>query len=418
MKDEIKKRIELIEKGQVPEGYKKTKVGIIPEDWKVYKIEECLRRVANPVEVEKDREYVQIGIKSHGKGVFYKDPVLGSSLGNKKVYWIEPNCLVLNIVFAWEQAVGVTTQAEDGFIGSHRFLMYESINETCLVEYVKYYFLTKEGKNILEAASPGGAGRNRTLGQERFMKSYVALPSVMEQRKIVSILEIMTRNVDITERLLIQKIKQKEWLTKNLLTGKKRLNSFQGEWKKVKLSDVLKERKEYSRKGQGYKHVTLSKDGIFEKNERYDREHLVKTEDKKYKVTHQNDICYNPANLKFGVICKNDFGDAIFSPIYVTFEVKKEYHIEFVSQYLMWNEFIKTVRKYEEGTVYERMAVNSKDFVKIEIALPPLPEQQAIAQVLNQADKEIQLLQQKLDLMKQEKKAVMQLLLTGIVRVS
>lgn len=84
----------------------------------------------------------------------------------------------------------------------------------------------------------------------------------------------------------------------------------------------------------------------------------------------------------------------------------------------MWNEFIKTVRKYEEGTVYERMAVNSKDFVKIEIALPPLPEQQAIAQVLNQADKEIQLLQQKLDLMKQEKKAVMQLLLTGIVRVS
>ena len=106
-----------------------------------------------------------------------------------------------------------------------------------------------------------------------------------------------------------------------LREGKVRAESL-GAWKKVKLRDVLHERKTYSQKGEGYPHVTLSTKGISPKTERYDRDHLVKDEEKAYKITHKGDICYNPANLKFGVICENTFGDAIFSPIYVTFEVK------------------------------------------------------------------------------------------------
>ena len=78
--------------------------------------------------------------------------------------------------------------------------------------------------------------------------------------------------------------------------------------------------------------------------------YLVKDENKEYKVTHRGDICYNPANLKFGVICVNDFGDAIFSPIYVTFEIQKDVDRDFLSNYLMRWDFIKAVRKYEEGT--------------------------------------------------------------------
>ena len=81
-------------------------------------------------------------------------------------------------------------------------------------------------------------------------------------------------------------------------------------------------------------------------------------------------------------------------------------------------DFINAVRKYEEGTVYERMAVKPEDFLKYVISLPPLDEQTAIAKVLSTADREIDLLRQDIEQEKQKKKALMQLLLTGIVRVT
>ena len=114
----------------------------------------------------------------------------------------------------------------------------------------------------------------------------------------------------------------------------------------------------------------------------------------------------------------NSFGDAIFSPIYVTFEVVGKVHPEFLAAYLMRWDFINAVRKYEEGTVYERMAVKPEDFLKFEMMLPPYEEQVAIAEILYTADKEIDLLRQDLEQEKQKKKALVQLLLTGIVRVN
>lgn len=63
-----------------------------------YLFRDILERVEVPVNVEPDKEYVQIGIRSHGKGLFYKEPVLGKALGNKQVFWIQPNCFILNVV--------------------------------------------------------------------------------------------------------------------------------------------------------------------------------------------------------------------------------------------------------------------------------------------------------------------------------
>ena len=83
---------------------------------------------------------------------------------------------------------------------------------------------------------------------------------------------------------------------------------------------------------------------------------LVSTENKKYKVTHYNDLCYNPANLKFGVICLNKYGDAIFSPIYITFEIDKEVDVDFLGANLTRWDFINRALRFQQGTVYERMA--------------------------------------------------------------
>lgn len=78
MNDIIKQRIDIIRRSAVPAGYRKTKAGILPENWKVQFINDCLERVEKPVSVEMDSMYTQVGIRSHGKGLFHKEPVTGS----------------------------------------------------------------------------------------------------------------------------------------------------------------------------------------------------------------------------------------------------------------------------------------------------------------------------------------------------
>ena len=91
-------------------------------------------------------------------------------------------------------------------------------------------------------------------------------------------------------------------------------------WQEYALKELLVERKEKALKDGTYEHVSLTKEGVVPKSERYERDFLVKSDDKAYKITKLNDICYNPANLKFGVICRNKYKEGIFSPIYITFE--------------------------------------------------------------------------------------------------
>lgn len=220
MTPEVKERIEQIRQGNVPVGYKKTKLGIVPAEWTEYAIGECLERVERPVDVQADEMYTQIGIRSHGKGIFYKEPVTGTSLGNKAVYWIEPDCFVLNIVFAWEQAVSKTTRNEVGMIGSHRFPMYRPIDNKIDVDYLIAYMLTKRGKDLLEAASPGGAGRNRTLGQDRFMRSKIVLPTPDEQHKIAEILATQDKIIELEQQKIEEILKVKQFFLDKMFPKK------------------------------------------------------------------------------------------------------------------------------------------------------------------------------------------------------
>jgi type I restriction enzyme S subunit len=154
--------------------------------WKTRKVSSLLIRSVSPVSVESEEMYREIGIRSHGKGIFHKEPLLGKELGDKRVFHVEENAFVLNIVFAWEQAVAVTSAAERGMIASHRFPIYKPNECEADVDFIKYFFLTNKGKELLGIASPGGAGRNKTLGQKEFEKLEFLCPRKVEEQTAIA----------------------------------------------------------------------------------------------------------------------------------------------------------------------------------------------------------------------------------------
>ena len=415
MTPETKQRIEQIRRGEVPERYVKTALGLAPANWKRYTFGDIYTERKEPGD-----ENLPLLMVSIHSGV--SDGEVDAAELPKQVKRIEDKSqykkavsgdLVFNMMRAWQGAIG--TVRTTGMV-SPAYIVAEP-NDKAYPLFMDYYSRTPQMINQIDRQSYGVTDFRKRLYWDSFTPISCTLPPIAEQRKIAAILTTQDKVIELKEKRLAEKQRQKKYLMQQLLTGKKRLPGFSGEWKKTKLKNILYERKTYSPKGLEYPHVTLSAEGIFPKSERYDRDHLVRDEDKEYKITHKGDICYNPANLKFGAICENTFGDAIFSPIYVTFEVEENICKEYIANYLMRWDFINAVRKYEEGTVYERMAVKPEDFLKFEIFLPQIEEQTAIAEVLSAADREIELLQQDIEQEKQKKKALMQLLLTGIVRV-
>ena len=198
---------------------------------------------------------------------------------------------------------------------------------------------------------------------------------------------------------------------------KLRFPGFDEPWKPVILSSILHERNEYAEKDGTYEHATLSKEGIYGKTARYDRDFLVSTENKKYKVTHYNDLCYNPANLKFGVICLNKYGDAIFSPIYVTFEVDEEADVDFIGANVTRWDFINHALRFQQGTVYERMAVSSEDFLSIQCYLPSKNEQVHISSLIRVLDNRIEKQQSYVDALKKYKRGVFEAIFSRKLRL-
>jgi len=188
-------------------------------EWTSKHICKVVDRIKKPFSPEPETLYREIGIRSHCKGIFHKEEVTGASLGNKSVFWIQPDCFVVNIVFAWEHAIAKTTEAEVGMIASHRFPMYKPKKGILDLDYLLYYFKTARGKHLLGLASPGGAGRNKTLGQGEFAKLKIPVPSLAEQKRIVSVLSEADREIELLKQQIATLKEQKKGLMQKLLTG-------------------------------------------------------------------------------------------------------------------------------------------------------------------------------------------------------
>ena len=154
--------------------------------WPSVKLGDVVRHVPRPVDVQFDSMYREMGIRSHGKGVFHKAPISGTELGDKRVFFVEPGDFVLNIVFAWEGAVGLVSEAERGMIASHRFPTFRSDEQRLDLRFLLLFFRTPTGVELLGRVSPGGAGRNRTLNRSAFLSLEIPLPPLPEQQRLLA----------------------------------------------------------------------------------------------------------------------------------------------------------------------------------------------------------------------------------------
>lgn len=140
------------------------------------------------VDVELERSYHEIGVRSFGRGLFEKEPISGAQLGTKRVFHIHPGDLVVSNVFGWEGAVAVAGAQHEGMIGSHRFMTWAPSREVD-VSYIVHYLGSDAGLDQLRRASPGSAGRNRTLSIKNFQGISLPLPDLTEQRRITAHLD-------------------------------------------------------------------------------------------------------------------------------------------------------------------------------------------------------------------------------------
>ena len=400
MTPKVKERIEQIRHGQVPKGYQVTRSGIVPSDWTMFRIDDCLERVEHPVKVQADKLYTQIGIRSQGKGLCYKEQVTGAELGNKAVFWIEPDCFILNIVFAWEQAIGKTTSAEKGMIGSHRFPMYRPINNRVVLDYLINYLLTNRGAEILESASPGGAGRNKTLGQGRFLKSKVVLPSLAEHRKIAKILATQDKVIELKEKRLVEKQRQKKYLAKQVFSGMKSV---------VPLCELALITMGQSPSSETY-NTSFNGVPLIQGNADISNR---KTFPRMY-TTSPTKIC-SPGDILIsvrapvGTVARSTISACIGRGIC---SIRPKRMSDYIYEYLLYYE--DKWGRVSQGSTFE--SISGDDIGKLSI--PQHQESDQVAKMLTFAGKEIDLLRQDVEQEKRKKKALMQLLLTGIVRVN
>ncbi|ASI96994.1 restriction endonuclease subunit S [Vibrio rotiferianus] len=282
-------------------------------------------------------------------------------------------------------------------------------------EYL-YYTLIKEKLHKIADTSTIPQINNKHILPYRFK-----LPPLPEQRKIAQILSTWDRAIATTEKLIDASKQQKKALMQQSLTGKKRLvnpetgKAFEGDWERKRVGDVTKK---FANKNKESANITVfsvtNNAGFVKQNEHFSKE--VASEDRStYKIVQCGDFAYNPARINVGSIARFDQDIGIISSLYVCFQLSASVQSDFFLQWLSTEKTIFDYSRYGEGSV--RVYLWYEQFSMIEILLPSLDEQQKIASVLTAADKEIELLEAKLVHFKQEKKALMQQLLTGKRRV-
>lgn len=294
-------------------------------EWQLESMSNLIEEVGVAVDVDPDSYYEEIGVRSHGRGVFHKDPVSGASLGEKRVFHVVPNTLVFNIVFAWEQAVALLSEREAGFIASHRFPMFAEKNGQSYLPFMKEFFLRPQGKALLEMASPGGAGRNKTLGKTAFLKLEALVPKRPEQIKIADFVSALDTRLEVMRKTWGLMVSYKKAVVAKLQNQSLCFESENGgsyaEWEEVALNRIMVEHKEKSSGVEEVYSVSVNK-GLVNQVEHLGRSYSS-ADTSRYKVVKPGDLVYTKSptgSFPFGIVKQSHVPQpVIVSPLYGVF---------------------------------------------------------------------------------------------------
>jgi len=420
LKVEIKKRIESIKSGKIPNDLKYSKAGMIPINWSIKKLNEISMSKGTYGATDAAVEYsdnlpTYLRITDiDDEGRLIKDSLKSVDIPDYKNYLLKEG----DLIFA---RTGSTTgksylyDEKDGQLVYGGFLIKFSLNaEKVNCRYVKYCTETNHYKYwvSLMSARSGQPGIN----SQEYGKLEIPIPPKGEQNKIANILSTWDKAIELKEKLIHQKKNQKKALMKKLLIGEVRMPGFNGQVSYKKLKGYIKECN--VRNKDCKETVVLSvtnKQGFILQEEQFDRK-VASKDLSNYKIVYKNQFAYNPSRINVGSIdLLKRFEKGLLSPMYVVFECEEGLSPKYLYQYLKSDMFLNYLPNLLQGSVRDTLSFNSLEMIKIFI--PTLEEQNKIVEVLENADKEISLLEEELKNLKLQKKGLVQLLMTGIVRV-
>ena len=210
------------------------------DEWKQTPLKNII--YSNIIEAPKPTtDYIRLGIRSHCKGTFHELVKIENILSADKMYIVPKNNLILNITFAWEQAIAITDDNDEGKYISNRFPTF-AFKDNQLPTFYKYIIPQKRLKYDLNVASPGGAGRNRVLNKKLFLSIPVNIPLLKEQEKIAKFLTTVDKKITNLENTIISLENQKKGLLQQIFSQKLRFKDKNGNnypnWEKKKLGDI------------------------------------------------------------------------------------------------------------------------------------------------------------------------------------
>ncbi|EJT9573801.1 restriction endonuclease subunit S [Escherichia coli] len=292
-------------------------------------------------------------------------------------------------------------------------------------EFYHQQFAMDKLRNYINSLSKGSTFKEISLEELRKVK--VLCAPLPEQKKIARILSTWDKAITVTEKLLVNSQQQKKALMQQLLTGKKRLLDengvrFSTEWEFKRISEIATR---VQRKNDAAEHPILtisSLSGFVRQDERYSR-YMAGESVKNYILLKKGEFAYNKGNSKtyeFGCIFDLEAYEAGLVPhVYVCFRLKNGLSHRYF-KYLFEADYLKPQLGALVNTgVRNNGLLNIKptEFMQTKVPVPCFEEQESIADMLYNSSRTIRVLQDKLACLKDEKKALMQQLLTGKRRV-
>lgn len=375
----------------IPVGYKDSPLGIIPMEWEVKRLGEVCNSISSGNNKERNDNgdypvYGSTGLIGYSNVCIYDIPqILVARVGAHAGYVycvdgnydVSDNTLILNLKSTYH------------FDFAYNQLLHYNLN--------RYIF---------------GSGQPLvTAGQLKSLR--IPLPPLAEQEKIAEILSTWDKAIE-RQTQLIQKLElRKKGLMQQLLTGKKRLPGFTDEWKKVKAGLIFKSVSIRSNKQEILLSAT-QEHGVIPRDMLESRVTMPTGDLSSFKLVDVGDFVISLRSFEGGIEYSQYRG--VVSPAYTVLKKALDVDSAFYKAYFKSNDFIQRLSVAVIG-IRDGKQISYSDFAYIKIPFPALQEQTAIANILSSSDEEIRLAQDKLAAMKEQKKGLMQVLLTGKRRI-